>query len=60
MIVIVIGWGVGCCLTCEMHSCSRAPRGRKLLSGAGGMKVGSWRVPVGFCFLSGERKVEAQ
>jgi len=55
--VIVIGWGMGCCLslTCEMHSCSRGPRGGKLLSGAGGMKVGSWRLPLGFVFVSGER-----
>jgi hypothetical protein len=56
--VMMIGWGIGCCLclTCEMHSCSRAPRGGKLLSGAGGMKVGSWRPPLGFCFSFPEKE----
>jgi hypothetical protein len=45
--VMVIGWVTGCCpcWTCETHSCSRAPRGGKLVSGSGGKKVGSWRGP---------------
>jgi hypothetical protein len=59
--VMMIGWGIGCCLclTCEMHSCSRAPRGGKLLSGAGGMKVGSWQPSLGFVFRFRRKRVEA-
>jgi hypothetical protein len=55
--VTMIDWGVGCCpgLTCETHSCSRVPSGGKLWSGAGGMKVGSWRFPLGFCFSFPEK-----
>jgi hypothetical protein len=57
--VTVIGWVMGCCpcLTCETHSCSRVLRGEKLLSGAGGMKVGSSPLPLGFVFVFAERRL---
>ena len=60
--VTMICWELGCCpcWTCETHSCSRAPRGGKLLSGAEGMRVGSWRPPLGFVFRFRRKKVEAQ
>jgi hypothetical protein len=50
VVVMVIGWVMGRYhrLTCEMHSSSRAPRGEKLLSEAGGMKFGSWRFLLAF------------
>jgi hypothetical protein len=57
--VTAIGWVMGCCpcLTCETHSCSRVLRGEKILSGAGGMKVGSSPLPLGFVFVFAERRL---